>query len=52
MYELKGREEVDGEKAFGGVAAKAVKLGVRRYLEDSRAELRKMDALIAAACAT
>jgi hypothetical protein len=46
VSELKGREDIDGERAFSGVASKATKLGVRRYLEESRTELRKMDALI------
>jgi hypothetical protein len=44
--ELQNQEKIEGEKVFGRMAEKAVSLGVKRYLEESRAELQKMDALI------
>ncbi|MGP1373660.1 MAG: hypothetical protein ACTS3T_12595 [Almyronema sp.] len=47
VNELAGKEQLAGEEIFGAAAQKAVTLGVRRYLEVSREDLRKMDALIA-----
>ncbi|WP_153009766.1 hypothetical protein [Mastigocoleus testarum] len=47
VNELQNQEQVKGEEVFGPMAQEAIALGVRRYLKESQAELRKMDALIA-----
>ncbi|HIK53633.1 MAG TPA: hypothetical protein IGS37_00385 [Synechococcales cyanobacterium M55_K2018_004] len=44
--EMREREKIEGATVFGPVAEKAIALGIRRYLEESRAELQRMDALI------
>ena len=46
VTELQNQEKVEGEKVFEAMAEKAVSIGVRRYLEESRTELQKMDDLI------
>jgi hypothetical protein len=46
ITELQNQEKIEGEKVFEAMAEKAVSMGVRRYLEESRSELQKMDDLI------
>jgi hypothetical protein len=46
ITELQNQEKIEGEKVFEAMAEKAVSIGVRRYLEESRSELQKMDDLI------
>jgi hypothetical protein len=46
ITELQNQEKIEGEKVFEAMAEKAVSVGVRRYLEESRSELQKMDDLI------
>ena len=43
---LKDRRDVDGHRVFDDAAKKAAALGVERYLEQARKDLRAMDELI------
>jgi hypothetical protein len=43
---LKDRRDVDGHRVFDDAAKKAAALGVQRYLEQARKDLRALDELI------